>query len=705
MRNVIKSLLLSIALVAGGVKAQQPPPQELDLQAAIRTENIDGDLNSAIKQFETITAKYKQDRAVVALALVHMADCYQKLGDTESHKLYQRVLHEYADQPAAVALARAGMGDSDASARTGDRPVWTGNAVDGFGGISPDGRYLTYVDWNTTGSLMLHDLVTGSDRKLTAGSYGDGQASYSVISKDGKQVAYDWFLNDKNRYELRIGSMQGTGVVQSRRLFYDDAFTYLAPNDWSPDGKWIAVVGRREDHTSILGILSVPDGALHVVKTAGWFGPWKAFFSPDGRYLAYSLPASDDSKEQDIFVMAVDSGQETAAVKYPDSNVTMGWSPHGDALLFSSGRSGSEGLWSIPITEGKATGDPTLLTPDIGTGWSLGQTPAGTMYVWRNGGPHYVEIAGINLTTGKLDPSSAGSSRKFIVSNGRPAWSPDGRYLAYESCTPLGTGPCTLYLHSLQTGEERELHPKLAYLWVSYLSPDHRSIVAFATDLTGRRGIYRMDAETGDVSFVTAAKSHPWWSSDGKSIYYVPDSKPDDLAGGVFVVMKREMATGKEQELFRSSPVPSLKGNHNISFSISPDGQYIAAMTNARDGIQALILAQIKDGTVRELLRKQSPEMLYGGSNNEPDWTPDGRGLLIREGVSTDEGQSRLWLVPIDGTKPRELDINLENWPFGPSGYSLSPDGKHIAFVAVAGKPGSEIWALNTFLSKLSRGD
>jgi Tol biopolymer transport system component len=707
MRIMIRSLFLTTALLASGGMAQQPSQQNLDLQAAIRTESIDGDLNLAIRQFQTITSKYKQDRAVVALALVHMADCYKKLGNSESHKLYERVLHEYADQPAAVALADAGIGGEESTARAGDRPVWTGPAVDGFGGISPDGRYLTYVDWNDTGGLMLHDLKTGTDRKLTAGAYADGEALYSIISKDGKQVVYDWFLNDeKKHYELRISSLEGTGVLQSRRLFYDKDFQYLAPYDWSPDGKWIAVGGRREDHTSIMGILSVRDGSLKVLKTTGWFGPEKAFFSPDGRYLAYDLPASDGSKEQDIFVTAVDGSQDTAVLKYPSSNAAMGWSPHGDYLLFGSDRSGSESLWSVPIADGKANGEPSQVMSDIGSDWSLGQTRAGTLYVWRNGGPEYVEVAGIDLATGKLDPNAVGASRRFIVSNGRPAWSPDGQYVAYQSCTRLGGGPCTLYIHSLKTGEDRELHPKLAYLWTPYPSLDHKSIVALGTDLGGRRGIYRIDAETGGVSFVAAAKTHPWWSSDGKSIYYVPDSASSDLDHGVLVVVKRELATGEEQQVFRSTPDESLRGvNVLISPSMSPDGKYIAMMKNSRDGSQALLLVRLSDGTIHELLRVHSPEMMYGGPNNEPCWTPDGRALLIREGVTNDADKSRLLLVPIDGTEPRELETDTEKWPFGPGMYSLSPDGQHIAFVAVAGKPGMEIWALNSFLSKLGGGN
>src|SRR6266568_2340337 len=95
----IALLACGLALLAAPQKKTDP---EVSLQAAIQTETVDGDLNGAIKQFAAIVAKYKNDRAVTAMALVHMAECYQKLGDAQSHKIYEQVVREYADQKDAV---------------------------------------------------------------------------------------------------------------------------------------------------------------------------------------------------------------------------------------------------------------------------------------------------------------------------------------------------------------------------------------------------------------------------------------------------------------------------------------------------------------------------------------------------------------------------------------------------------------------------
>src|SRR6266542_733811 len=64
--SIFKALLsAAVVLLSIGVgSAQQRRQADIDLQAAIRIETVDGDLNAAIKQYEAIASKYKSDRAV-----------------------------------------------------------------------------------------------------------------------------------------------------------------------------------------------------------------------------------------------------------------------------------------------------------------------------------------------------------------------------------------------------------------------------------------------------------------------------------------------------------------------------------------------------------------------------------------------------------------------------------------------------------------
>jgi hypothetical protein len=104
------ALLSAVLLLAAGLAAQKTDSAQALLRAATDKAVVDGDLNGAIKQYQTIVDTFKTDRAVVATALVQMAECYQKLGDAESRKIYERVVREYADQKEAVTLARVRLG-------------------------------------------------------------------------------------------------------------------------------------------------------------------------------------------------------------------------------------------------------------------------------------------------------------------------------------------------------------------------------------------------------------------------------------------------------------------------------------------------------------------------------------------------------------------------------------------------------------------
>src|SRR5206468_2335858 len=108
-------------------------------------------------------------------------------------RIYERVVRDYEDQKDAVTLARARIAGSDRTAASRGvalRKVWSDPNVDFFfGGISPDGRYLTYAGRFNT-AVILRDLITGDERPLT--SVDSNGTVASAISKDGNDVAYDW---------------------------------------------------------------------------------------------------------------------------------------------------------------------------------------------------------------------------------------------------------------------------------------------------------------------------------------------------------------------------------------------------------------------------------------------------------------------------------------------------------------------------------
>src|SRR4051812_2215308 len=137
--------IVAALLIPATAPAQKNP--EVALRAAMETETVKGDLKSALEQYRKIAQS--GIRPLAAQALLHMAECYQKLGDTQSRGVYERILKDYAEQKEAVAIARARLGGGASNSGIVTRQMWTGPKVDVYGTVSPDGRSLSFTDWET----------------------------------------------------------------------------------------------------------------------------------------------------------------------------------------------------------------------------------------------------------------------------------------------------------------------------------------------------------------------------------------------------------------------------------------------------------------------------------------------------------------------------------------------------------------------------
>ena len=216
----MKRLPFAVGLIAAWLLIVPVEAQNLEaeLQRAAQQEMVSGNPKAAIAAYQGIVAKSGKNHGVAAQALLRMADAYRKLGDSESRKVYERLIRDYPDQQSAVEIARSHLGGAATLAYS---LAWSGPKVDAEGTISPDGRYLSYTDWDT-GNLALHDFEEKTDRPLTNGGTWAGQeaqyAEESTISRDGKQVAYSWF-NSEGRYELRVLPVSASGFQTPRRFY------------------------------------------------------------------------------------------------------------------------------------------------------------------------------------------------------------------------------------------------------------------------------------------------------------------------------------------------------------------------------------------------------------------------------------------------------------------------------------------------------
>ncbi len=271
-------------------------------------EQILGDLQAAISSYQKVVEKAAQNRQTAAQALFRIGRCYEKLGNTdETLEAYHRLIQDFGDQAEVMAEARARLAalGHPVSSSMVVRQVWV--PAGGTSGMpSPDGRYLTYPDWNSMGNLAVRDLTTGKSRILTDEATWEGPDEYaihSIWSPDGKQIAYTWFNRDV--WELRLVEFDGS---EPRVLYRNEDVISVQPHEWSSDGQYILTWLRKDNSPGEIGFVSVADGSVRVLKSRMAFGANSAnmSISPDGRYIVYDLLPEEGSHQRDIFMLTVD---------------------------------------------------------------------------------------------------------------------------------------------------------------------------------------------------------------------------------------------------------------------------------------------------------------------------------------------------------------------------------------------------------------
>jgi len=187
----------------------------------------------------------------------------------------------------------------------------------------------------------------------------------------------------------------------------------------------------------------------------------------------------------------------------------------------------------------------------------------------------------------------------FRGSNSAPAWAPDGRRLAV---TLSRDGGSQLYLINADGTGVRRLTTSNAIDTEPSFSPDGRYIY-FTSDRGGSPQIYRLPAEGGEAQRLTFTGSYnatPRPSPDGRSLAFVTRTN------GKFRIALMDLATGQVQLL--------TDGERDESPSVAPNGRMILYATVV-DG-RGVLAAVSADGRVRQRLTTTAADV------REPAWSP-----------------------------------------------------------------------------------
>ena len=678
-------LLVGVSLLFSNLSRQETA-REL-FEKAIYLEETKGDLEKAIAVYDRIIEEFPDEREIAAQALLHLGYCYEILGLKDAQKAYQTLIDKYPEQQDAVKTAKKKLSllqqaqtvlEKDAKAFN-VRKVWD-NTVDSFflGKPSPDGRYLSYVDWENFGNLGVRDLVEGENHLLTENdSWETGEMALSgVFSPDGSQIAYCW-QKAEGFGELRVMKLDGS---QTHILYGDENCAWPWPLAWSPDGKHILAFLHTMGQPNHIAFISVADKSVRVIKTLDPCPPnivMRMSLSPNGRHIAYSYIQDENSAKNDIFIMSDDGSHHLPLVEHPADDIVIGWTPDGKGLLFQSDRTGSMGIWFTQVDDGKIEGAPQLLRAEMGNFGQLGLTRDGSFFFGLNSGWSDIYSARIDPETGEIKSKPVKIIQQFEGFNSAPDCSPDGEVMVCRS-SRRGLGSALLFL-SFSTGEVWEVVPKLAIsLNFHYIrwSPDGKSILGVGSYKDGYGYLFAIDSRTGDVAILAEPDPkkgiihRPDWTPDGQAVLYYR------MANKAYTIVKFDLKKGKEEEIYRTTK------DDVFGLARSPDGKHLAFSSGNK-----LMVVSLGGGEPKELTPAKETRTIA--------WTPDSKYILY--GLNRDKGDIvDLWRIPADGGEPQKLDLSMPQLMH----VDIHPDGQRIVFTAQSRPPKAEVWVMENFLPR-----
>jgi len=683
MLHTVLRRVLVIAIVAGWLGALalalgQGGADRLMQQARTKAV-VEGKLDEAIKLYAEVAAKFAGDRPTVARALIEMADCYQKLGQTKAREIYERIVREYADQTAAASEARtrlaalAGTGGASGSSTLAVRRVLA--KVDVTGKVSSDGRFLSYTDW-AGGNVAIRDLATGESRLLTDTGNPDGSGGWaepSMPSPDGKYVAYAW--NSGGERNLCVVGLDGLKPRVLRAT--GNGVLHLLPIAWSPDGRRLLAEFVKTDGTRDMMLVAVADGSAKLLKSMGKELSPGGEFSPDGRYIAWAA-------RDGLSLFDLRTGTESPLISDRSKHSVLGWAPDGKHILFSSERAGSADAWLVAVADGKAQGEPVFVRKNWGN-LPMGFTRSGAFYYAVINNIWDVQIAELDPAGGNVVSPSQPAFRRGNTRS--PGWSPDGRSLAAVDAREPSRA---VIVRSMDTGEERQLEVGERTIGNGGLqwTPDGKAVVVPASEPGKGENLIRIDVQTGQVTSLMPLPALGGWprfefSRDGNTVFYVRPPVP--FAAHAACLVSHDLRSGHETEIVQK---PGL-----IWGAISPDGQRVMININS-DKSWSLLARPASGGEFRELVRvDKEKETPFGGS---PSWTRDGRGIVFLKGAKGNyPRQWELWRVAAEGGEPQRIGQVTARQLVG---IRTHPDGRRVAISDV--KVDLEVWVMENFLPK-----
>jgi TolB protein len=395
-------------------------------------------------------------------------------------------------------------------------------------------------------------------------------------------------------------------------------------------------------------------------------------FSPDGNYIYYSV-SSQDIPQRALFQAPTLGGAPKKVLENLDSRDTISFSPDGKQFAFIRDDVGKE--FALMIANADGTGERKLVAhknPPESIGYPA-WSPDGKIiaYMVLNHDTNDQTVVGARVADGSTKPLT--SQRWFRIS--ALAWLADGSGLLMLA-TPQQQFVRQIWQLSYPEGEAHRLTNDLNDYGGMSLTADSNTLAVVKSETQSNVWV----APAGDAS-----RARPVTSGAGKvgvEVAFSPD-------GGRIVYSSS--ASGDEDIWMVNadgSDPRQLTANARVNGypAVSPDGRSIVFFSD-RSGGPHIWRMNIDGSDQRQLTN--------GSGEQSPQFSPDGRWVVYRKSF----GKATVWKAPADGGEPVQLSDKYSTHP------TVSPDSKLVAYfyrdentpwrIAVASLEGGE--PLKTF--------